>query len=688
MPLNETKTKKTPEAGLEIDLEIEKDHRPAILKSERMNLYENLGPLFDKKTRRCVGLRVFCPAYVQDPSVKLTDTDSEAKPASDASGGDGETQDASATNQGPTQTAGKKKEEKKTPGIEDVDLQWEPGLADGPTSARLAVVDYDGDSNTLNQPARWCEKKWAFLDDEKEPLTAWNFTDEDCNQLGAKIVVNKQFHQVNTWATVQRVIEFYEDPWVLGRPVPWAFEGNRLILVPHAGYGENAYYDRASKSLQLYYYGDPDEPKFTCLSHDILAHETGHAILDGIRPYYHEHSSPQTTAFHEFVADLTAVLTAFRDNSLRRFEARLGDPQAARLIADLAHEFGKSVKGRPYLRSAHSSRKMSDLRDDDTPHRMSQVLTGALFDILVGMTRHYLHRVYPKSKTKTASPKKAFWWAADRIRRIALQPLDYLPPVDVQFIDYARAVMRCYNHTNPGDPQGYRDLISAVFHERGLCCLSELDHQEGRCGLDPESLPYKLLHHDFDRLTSSPTAAYYFLHDNRKTLRIPVEQDLEVADLYETRKWDVGRQRLPREVVLEYVWKEPIELGEERFGPLRGQTVHLLCGGTLLFDGEGNLVSWARKPGTSVAQDAEEGERRKRQLLDHVARQARRGVLGLVDDAEADELGRLGPPVMARLREGIVHLEVASPFRSDDVEPFGEADEFEQVGRESWATSF
>src|SRR4051812_46553158 len=32
---------------------------------------------------------------------------------------------------------------------EDVLVAWEPGLADGPTSSRFAVVDYNGDTGTL-----------------------------------------------------------------------------------------------------------------------------------------------------------------------------------------------------------------------------------------------------------------------------------------------------------------------------------------------------------------------------------------------------------------------------------------------------------------------------------------------------------------------------------------------------------
>jgi hypothetical protein len=74
-------------------------------------------------------------------------------------------------------------------------------------------------------------------------------------------------------------------------------DGNRLILVPHAGSGKNAFYDRHSKSLQFYYYSAPDGPRYTCLSHDIIAHEAGHACLDGIRPHYYTFSSVQTAAF-------------------------------------------------------------------------------------------------------------------------------------------------------------------------------------------------------------------------------------------------------------------------------------------------------------------------------------------------------------------------------------------------------
>ena len=91
-----------------------------------------------------------------------------------------------------------------------------------------------------------------------------------------------------------------------------------LLLYSIAGYGQNAFYDRASKSLQFYYFDKEGKRVYTCLSTDIINHEFGHAVLDGIRPHYHESSLIETGAFHEFVGDLTAILLilAFQHGSV------------------------------------------------------------------------------------------------------------------------------------------------------------------------------------------------------------------------------------------------------------------------------------------------------------------------------------------------------------------------------------
>ena len=41
-------------------------------------------------------------------------------------------------------------------------------------------------------------------------------------------------------------------------------------------------------------------------------------------------------------------------------------------------------------------------------------------------------------------------------------------------------------------------------------------------------------------------------------MRIPAQQDIVVVDLYDNDKMGVAAERLPREIVLEYLWEEEV----------------------------------------------------------------------------------------------------------------------------------
>jgi hypothetical protein len=540
-------------------------------------------------------------------------------------------------------------------GLQPIELDWEPGLMDGPTSARLAVVDYDGDAGQLAPAAKWSAEDWCFLDPDGRPLNPENYQ-------------NRQFRQVNAWAVIKNILSFYEQDRVLGRAIPWGFKDNRLIVVPHAGYRMNAYYHRGSKSLQFCYFGSPRDPVHTCLSHDILAHETGHAILDGIRPYYNELNSLQTAAFHEFVADLTSILSALRNNSVRHVVAEYsdGDLSTMQVIGDLAERLGQNLAerehgaaARPYLRTAHNELSMGDIKDDWTAHKCSQVLTGAMFEILTRMAVY--HR-----RDKRESARNALWHAIDRFTRIALRPLDYCTPVDIQFVDYARAVLLADSLTYPDDRQGYREIMREVFHRRGFCSQSEASDHPGPCDLTGRDRLYNVQfkRYDITRVSSSRTSAYHFLHENRDFLGIPDMQDFTIADLYDTDKVVEAQRRLPREIVIEYLWREDVPLEGKRFGHLDGKKVQLLCGGTLVFDGRGNILSFAKKPGVLSARDSadrSEGKQRRRQLQDYVASLVGAGRLGLVEEGEMGGLGRSA--VVAQQVDGALRLEAVPHLR-------------------------
>src|SRR5205807_10393110 len=54
-----------------------------------------------------------------------------------------------------------------------------------------------------------------------------------------------------------------------------------------------------------------DEIVFTCLSHDVVAHETAHALVDTVRPLLLAPTGPDGLAFHEAFADIVAVMQHF-----------------------------------------------------------------------------------------------------------------------------------------------------------------------------------------------------------------------------------------------------------------------------------------------------------------------------------------------------------------------------------------
>ena len=116
----------------------------------------------------------------------------------------------------------------------------------------------------------------------------------------------------------------------------------RLRIYPHALREANAYYSPEKKALLFGYFPAPAGPEanlpggtvFTCLSHDIIAHESTHALLDGMHRHFIEPSNPDVLAFHEAFADIVALFQHFSLRGAappdRRDARRPREPEPAR----------------------------------------------------------------------------------------------------------------------------------------------------------------------------------------------------------------------------------------------------------------------------------------------------------------------------------------------------------------------
>jgi hypothetical protein len=579
---------------------------------------------------------------------------------------------------------------KMNPGLEideDFYVPWEPRIGAGPTSARFAIVDYDSTTNKLEEPAKWDGRGKVFLDPRGR-------------KVDRAIKETAHFRQVSTWAILQSTLDYFESPSGLGRRIPWAFEGNRLLVTPNAGYGANAYYDRESKSLQFYYFEDENGARIhTCLSSDIVNHEFGHALLDGIRPHYLEAVSPQTGAFHEFLGDLNAILMTLRNTSFRQELAKktaghLNTKSGRALLAAVAAEFGKAVSGQPYLRSAANRHSLSEFKNEIEPHALSEVMTGAMFDIFVALTEQYLKR--ERSDGRNHTPAEALSFAVARMQVIAIQALDLLPPVEVTFNDYAFAVLRNLAIADPTDPKGSRRMIADIFVRRGIITAKESDEL-----LTPGPLYDRMpgeIAHDPELIGRSRAEAYRYLDDNRKKLFIPDNVDLIVEEVFTPEKMVGMGLFQPRQIILQYLWREELVLSGSRFGAFEGKTTSLLCGGTIVFDVNGSMLYWVRKPGINASEaalDAKEkrangkelfdtekqalkevtdGKARRRAYLEALARRIEEGMVGEELAGPEGMIGKLTPPLIAREVAGSVRFELAPHFHigGDDDSALGE----------------
>ena len=184
----------------------------------------------------------------------------------------------------------------------------------------------------------------------------------------------------------------------------------RLRIYPHALRDRNAYYSPDKKALLFGYFpvgikdahNTPGTLVFTCLSHDIIAHETTHALLDGVHPRFNEPVNADVLAFHEAFADIVALFQHFSYPGVLRDQiARTrGNLASENLLGQLAQQFGQApgAAARCATRSgdersgdrASGSRTQPDVRVLDRtlePHDRGAILVAAVFGAFLKVYR-------------------------------------------------------------------------------------------------------------------------------------------------------------------------------------------------------------------------------------------------------------------------------------------------------------
>ena len=166
---------------------------------------------------------------------------------------------------------------------ENIEIEEEVFL-DGPVSPRVAVLDFDPATGKLAAGVRVLPP----VGKKKER----SYDIAQAVQMG-DLCVSPEAAAVSVFGAVHKTMKMFEEKDALGRKVVWAFGAPQLLVIPRAGEWANAYYERESHSLQLFFFKADGRVIHTSHSQDIVAHETAHALLDGIAPgSLHRHHSP------------------------------------------------------------------------------------------------------------------------------------------------------------------------------------------------------------------------------------------------------------------------------------------------------------------------------------------------------------------------------------------------------------
>jgi hypothetical protein len=383
-------------------------------------------------------------------------------------------------------------------------VPWEK-LDPGPVGDYVEVLDVDPASKCFYEPVNLSDPH--LLAQDGLPASAGN----------------PQFHQQMTYAVVMTTIKNFER--AIGRPVMWsdrkpadmkksysqmnpadwaATYVPRLAIYPHALREANAYYSPSKKALLFGYFpasemGDPAVYPggivFGCLSHDIVAHETAHAILDGIHPRFMEVTQPDGLAFHEAFADIVAMFQHFTFLEVVRHQVAKtrGDMGMNNLLGELAQEFGRATGKHGSLRDALGeedkvTKKWTRRKPDPSryqtemePHDRGSILVSAVFDAFVAIYESRivdLRRIasggtgilqdgelHPDLVNRLAEEAVK---SAKHVLTMCIRALDYCPPVDIDFGDYLRALITADRDVVVNDTRGYRLAFIDAFRQHGI----------------------------------------------------------------------------------------------------------------------------------------------------------------------------------------------------------------------------
>lgn len=478
-------------------------------------------------------------------------------------------------------------------------------IGPGPRGYRVDVVDYDSSTMTLYKPI------------EYPRLNGKGNGDPFAGASDKELLTNPNFHAQNVYAIVMKTLSRFE--FALGRRVSWGFYGHQLKVAPHAFADANAFYSEKDQALMFGYFpATSGRMVYSCLSHDVIAHETTHAILDGLRARYSDPSSPEQAAFHEGFADIVALLSVFavpgvvaavidlsneerKENIIAQKDLTVAKLRQSALMG-LADEMGQelaNVRGQALRRSAEMPPSKSYMNDPEfkEPHRRGEILVAATMNAFLTVWSNRLKslgQIRPGYLDRGRVVEEGAS-IADYLLTMMIRAIDYAPPVDLEFCDYLSAVLTSDHEINPDDSKyRFREILRETFIAYDIKPASKGTAEEPGAWDPPESdLNFERMH--FESMQRDPDEVFRFVWENRRALKLNEDAYSRVLSVRPCLRIGPDGFAL-RETVAEYLQQIKLAASELKTlkvkipeGMPRDLEVTLYGGGALIFDEYGRL---------------------------------------------------------------------------------------------------
>ncbi len=279
-----------------------------------------------------------------------------------------------------------------------------------PTKALISMTDPEGKREEISLEIKQDNKKIFFVEygeftyNIPSYINSWNFhypfvlepRDSEGNILSSKSVDQMPFFDdVSTFGTVWTVFDMYgRDIEALNdkeTQLKWVKRG-KVRIFPHMTeeqfkklypydtyqkYEKNAFYDYRPQDINgehvlCFFPVVFGTSKYTSQSFDVVSHETGHNVLNILRPDLWGSTSSDIIAFHETFGDITALFSVLKFPELR--ERILTKTKGNLHVPSFLSVIGEKIVDR----DATDYTKISVLPSCEE-HELSERLTRALY---------------------------------------------------------------------------------------------------------------------------------------------------------------------------------------------------------------------------------------------------------------------------------------------------------------------